>query len=183
MTTATNAPNPASIPDVGKVEIQGEHASLIFQRRLKHPPEAVWAALTEAAQLEAWYAHSAKLDGRAGGAVELVVGPPKMRWTGRILTWDPPRVLEYEFRTEPREEIPQGEKESVVRYELARSGEGTVLTLTHRKLSKGTALGFAPGTHAFLDRLAAHLDGAALPNWMQRYGEVQAAYPSWSRRS
>ena len=33
--------------------------------------------------------------------------------------------------------------------------------------------------HRF-DRLEAQLEGGALPDWMQRFGELQAAYPEWS---
>jgi hypothetical protein len=35
--------------------------------------------------------------------------------------------------------------------------------------------------HAFLDRLAAHLNGEKLPDWMERYEAVQGSYPSWQR--
>ena len=34
------------------------------------------------------------------------------------------------------------------------------------------ARGFLPGTHAFLDRLTAHLADEKLPNWSARYAEV-----------
>ena len=36
--------------------------------------------------------------------------------------------------------------------------------------------GFIPGTHAFLDILAAHLAGTKLPRWGERYAEVESAY-------
>jgi Activator of Hsp90 ATPase homolog 1-like protein len=66
--------------------------------------------------------------------------------TGRILVWDPPHVLEHEWR--------QGiVEDGVVRYELAEDGDATVLTFTHRGLGINNARGFIPGTHAFLDRL------------------------------
>jgi hypothetical protein len=60
----------------------------------------------------------------------------------------------------------------VVRYELSRDGAGTLLRFTHRGLSVPGARGFHPGTHAFLDRLAAQLAGQPLPDWQQRYREV-----------
>ena len=51
---------------------------------------------------------------------------------------------------------------SVVRYELHPDGDGTLLRFTHRGLGVRNAAGFRPGTHAFLDRLEAHLAGDAL---------------------
>jgi Activator of Hsp90 ATPase homolog 1-like protein len=95
------------------------------------------------------------------------------RMTGRILVWDPPHVLEHEWRQRIVED-------GVVRYELVEDGAGTLLTFTHRGLSVPNAKGFIPGTHAFLDRLDAHLGGASLPDWSERYAETAPAYPSWS---
>jgi hypothetical protein len=54
-----------------------------------------------------------------------------------------------------------------------------VLTFSHRGLSERNALGFVPGTHAFLDRMRAHLDDEELPDWSARYAEVAPAYPAW----
>lgn len=165
----------------GEVQIDGDYAALVFIRYLPHSPEIVWAALTDEQQFCVWFATSARIEGRAGGIVDMVSGPSQMRWAGRILTWEPPRVFEYEWNTAARPEIPHGE-ESVVRWELAASGDGTTLTLTHRRLTKPTAIGFAPGTHAFLDRLAAYLDKNPLPNWTVRYADVQHLYPSWNQK-
>src|ERR671926_466434 len=47
----------------------GRHR-LVFERRLNHPVERVWAALTEPDQIEAWLAR-AELEPRAGGRVRL----------------------------------------------------------------------------------------------------------------
>ncbi len=171
-----DSPNKVGLPTpAGRVEIDGELATLVFERTIAHPPELVWAALTDPDQLRHWFMTTAKIDGRAGGSIEMVSGPAQFRWTGRILTWDPPSVLEYEWNVEARAELPVGER-SVVRWELSRAGASTRLRLVHRRLTKPTAMGFAPGTHAFLDRLAAHLDGAPLPDWMQRFAEVRPAY-------
>lgn len=166
-----NLPTPA-----GKMEIDGEFATLVFERTIAHPPEVIWAALTDPDQLRHWFtATMAKVDGRPGGSIEMVAGPAQIHSTGRILTWDPPRVLEYEWNAAARAELPGGE-ESVVRWELSRAGSSTLLRLTHRRLTKRTAMGFAPGLHAFLDRLSAQVDEAPLPNWMERFAEVQPAY-------
>jgi uncharacterized protein YndB with AHSA1/START domain len=171
--------NETNTTDAGQVIIEGDHATLAFTRRLRHAPARVWEALTDPAQLKQWYMTVATIDPRAGGSVDMVSGTARFHWTGKILTWDPPRVYEYEWNCDPRTELPAGEK-TIVRWELVPDGDGTVLTLTHRKLTKGTALGFAPGTHAFLDRLEAQLANESLPDWMGRYAAVKDRYPAWT---
>ena len=158
----------------GVVIQKGDYASLEFERFFDHPPEVIWRALTEPAALRAWLALDAEIDLQAR-RVEMVTGPAEIRWTGRILTWDPPRIFEYEWNTDARGEMPSGEQ-TVVRWELIAEAEGTRLKLSHRRLTAGTAQGFAPGTHAFLDRLRAHLGGEVPPEWMERYAEVEGLY-------
>lgn len=161
-------PAPAARSRTGHVAIEGSHATLTFERILRHPPEEVWAALTQPEALSAWYLAKATIDRREGGTVDLHTGPSQFHVTGRILVWDPPHAFEHEWRVAPRPELPEGE-DAVIRWELNPISEGTRLLLTHRRLTRTTALGFAPGTHALLDRLEAHLDRAPLPAFGQRY--------------
>jgi uncharacterized protein YndB with AHSA1/START domain len=165
---------------LGQVEVEGDYATLNFQRRLPHPPEAVWEALTESKQLAKWYMTRARIDGRVGGTIDFWAGPSQFHVTGSILAWDPPRVFEHEWNVEPRPELPKGER-GVIRWELVREGDGTVLSLTHRHLTWQTSTGFAPGTHAFLDRLEAQLENAPLPDWRRRVEELRTSYPRRSR--
>jgi len=163
----------------GTVAIEGNVASLLFERYLPHSPERVWRALTSPEELAEWYdAHQATIDGREGGSIEMVAGPARFHWTGKILVWEPHSVLEYEFNTPPHSHLPSGEN-TIIRYELREADGGTSLTLKHSLLTKMTALGFAPGTHALLDRLSAHLSSDTLPDFFSRYKEVQSGYPSW----
>ena len=85
--------------------------------------------------------------------------------TGRILVWDPPHVLEHEWKQPIVED-------GVVRYELTADGDGTLLRFSHRGLGVRNASGFRGGTHAFLDRLEAYLSGDGLPDWTVRRLEV-----------
>lgn len=165
----------------GEVTFDGEYARLWFQRRLPHPPEKVWKAITDPAQVKQWFmASSARVDGKVGGVHESVAGPAQIYAQGKILVWDPPRVYEYEWKTAPRQEIPKGE-DAVVRWELQSVPGGTLLTLEHRHLTKGTATGFAPGWHTFLDRMDAMLAGEPMPDWMKRFQEVASGYPGWPK--
>jgi uncharacterized protein YndB with AHSA1/START domain len=167
---------------VGAVVMEGEKATLVFRRRLDRPPEVVWKALTDPSELSKWYMTDAAIDGREGGTIDFIAGPSRLHVSGRILTWRPPTVLEHEWKVAPRPELESGE-DAIIRWELKRDGEGTILHLEHRRLNRETALGFAPGTHAFMDRLQAQLDGIHLPNWQKRYQEVAPSYPpSWVSR-
>lgn len=169
--------DPSRSGDVGAVHHDGSDVTITFHRRFRHPPERVWAALTDPEELKGWQMAEARSDGRAGGHVELVMatsGGPRI--TGTILAWEPPRLYEHEFNIEPTSYAPHGER-SVVRWELTRTPGGTELVVTHRRLSPKAAEGFVAGLHAFLDRLDAQLDGRPLPDWTARFHEVRPRYP------
>ncbi len=159
----------------GTVTFEGEHATIAFERRYAHPVQAVWDALTNPEHLARWYMTRARLDARPGGSIDYVSGISQFHVTGKILTWDPPRVFEHEWNVEPREHLPKGER-AVVRWELTPDGDGTILRITHRHLTPQTAKGFVSGTHAFLDRLEDQLDGRPLTNWVQRVDELRPVY-------
>src|SRR5207245_7787310 len=78
-------------------------------------------------------------------------------------------------------ELPKGEK-SIVRWELTPDGEGTILRITHKRLTRPTAIGFTSGIHAFLDRLEDELDDVPLVDWRTRVDEVRANYPGREAR-
>src|SRR5438552_6438317 len=162
---------------VGKVSFAGAHATLTFQRRLPHPPEAVWEAITDPKQLSKWYMMRASVDRRAGGSIDFSGGPGDFHVTGRILLWDPPFVLEYEWKIGPRPGNACRRGCSGALGTHQRRAE-TVLTLTHRNVTRSTAIGVAPATHVLLDRLAALLDGRPMPDMKQRFSEVQGEYPT-----
>lgn len=158
---------------------EGDHATVVFHRTYRHRPEHVWGAISTPEGLRGWLLCSqATIEGRVGGRIEMVSGPSSYVSTGRILEWDPPRVLEYEWNVAPLPEMPHGEQ-VVVRYELTRSGDATDLVVTYRRLSRHTAIGFLPGVHTFLERLEAQLDGVELPDWHRRFGELTREYPEW----
>ncbi len=154
-----------------------EKATLVFSRRLSYPPELVWKAMTEPSELSGWYMTKAQIDGRKGGTIDFISGASRMHVTGRILSWDPPWIFEHEWKVHRMPKLPSGE-DAVIRWELIPDGEETMLKLEHRKMNHQTAVGFAPGTHSFLDRLEAHLGNRPLPNWVVRYREVASLYPS-----
>jgi uncharacterized protein YndB with AHSA1/START domain len=157
----------------GTLVVSGGIAVIAFERRLGHPVEVVWAALTDPDELAAWLGPGS-VEPREGGQVSVRTGagdrpgPQGVIW-GRVLAWDPPRLLEHEW-TQPGLDI------SVVRYELEPDAGGTILRLTHRRSVAPGATGGRAGWHAYLDRLAAHLDGLPVPPWAERRVAVQEAY-------
>ncbi len=170
------AVRPDEFTKPGTVTYVGGSATLAFARRLAHPIEEVWDTLTNPEHLASWYMTKARLEGRAGGEIDYVSGISQFHVTGKILTWDPPRVYEHEWNVEPQKYLPHGER-SIVRWELTPDGDGTILRLTHRHLTPETAKGFVSGTHVFLERLEQYLDGRPLVNWMARVNEVKGLYP------
>jgi uncharacterized protein YndB with AHSA1/START domain len=157
----------------GTIVVAREIAVIGFERRLRHPVETVWAALTDPDQLAAWLGPGT-FEPRKGGRVSLRTGPddrPELQRpiAGEILEWDPPHVLEHEW-------VQPGLDVSVVRYEIEADGAGSILRLTHRRSVTPGATGGRAGWHAYLDRLGAHLDGLPVPAWSERRAEVENLY-------
>jgi uncharacterized protein YndB with AHSA1/START domain len=167
-------------PRTGQVTIDGDHATIVFKRLLKHRPELVWDAITNPSELAEWLmCSSATIDGRVGGTLDMVAGPAQFHVTGKVLAWDPPRVFEHEWKVAPVAPMPQGE-DAVFRYELTPQGADTLLTVTYQRLTRNTAAGFAPGSHVLLDRLEAQLAKQEMPSW-SRFEELRALYPEWKK--
>ena len=164
----------------GAVVVDGDTASVVFERRLPHPIEAVWRALTDPEERARWFGRTT-LDARQGGAIAMIADGPPMpeavrAMSGEVLVWDPPHVFEHAWNQKLI-------GDTVVRYELAPDGDGTRLKLVHRGFRPKDAGGYAPGEHAYLDRLEAALGGQPVPDWQARYGAVAGLYgplPSWS---
>ena len=163
-------------PADGTLETRDGHHVMRYERRLPHPIERVWAAITQPAELRAWLA-DADLDLTVGGRVEL-------RWlntddegnravaTGTVTALEAPRLLELE--TEPH---------GVLRFELAPEGDGTALmfTVTTPAPNEHVMLALA-GWHIHLEHLADALDGRPVdwPAWSEehrpRWEELHARY-------
>ena len=69
----------------GTVIIEGEYATLIYERRLSHPTEVVWKAITDPKELVVWFKQRAAIDGRSGGTIDFVNEITGFHATGRIL--------------------------------------------------------------------------------------------------
>jgi uncharacterized protein YndB with AHSA1/START domain len=147
-------PGPANLARVQKERGQNgvEKWTLVLVRELRHPPERVWEALTDPAQLREWAPFDAEGNlGTAGATVKLTtVGAPTRRVTETTVTRaDAPEVLEYKW----------GDFD--MRWELEASAGGTRLTLWtnigHRFIAMGAA-----GWHICFDVLDHLLSGTPI---------------------
>jgi len=139
-------PGPAS---GAKVRKDGENWTLVLVRELRHPPEKVWQALTDPAQLREWAPFDADRNlGSVGVTVKLTtVGAPTLHVTEtKVTRADAPRVLEYNWGGQD------------IRWELESHGGGTRLTLWHNIDRNFISMG-AAGWHICLDVLAGLLAG------------------------
>jgi uncharacterized protein YndB with AHSA1/START domain len=155
----------------GTITIEGEYGTLKYERRLSHPKEIVWKAITDPKEIFRWMSdYKGVFDGYNGGAIDLVNTVTGSHVTGDTLVWDLHRVFEYEWHISPNPIFPHGEPESVIRWELKQDGDSdTLLTLTHSRLTKPTSLLFVRGWHAYLDRLEASLNNQVPPDLMRRF--------------
>jgi len=132
-------PGPASGAQVRK---GGDKWTLILVRELRHPPEKVWQALTDPAELREWAPF--EVDGNLG-----TVGTVKLTWTGtptpletKVKRADAPKLLEYDD----------------TRWELEAFSGGTRLTLWHNIDRRFVSWG-AAGWHISFDVLDHLLSG------------------------
>jgi len=136
-------------PRGAHIEKNGEEWTLVLVRDLHHPPERVWQALTDPAQLQEWAPFDADGNlGTVGATVKLTtVGAPTLHVTEtRVSRAEAPRLLEYSW----------GDQE--LRWQLEAIEAGTRLTLWTNIDRRYIAMG-AAGWHICIDVLDRHLDG------------------------
>jgi uncharacterized protein YndB with AHSA1/START domain len=133
---------------------------LRFERRLAHPVDRVWAALTEPEKMREWWATPDELDLREGGRFVI-------RWLntdeqgntaiarGTVSAVDPPHLLELD-----------SDIHGVMRWELHPQGDTTALTFTSTlELPDDYRDKVLAGWHAHLDFLEDALDGRPIEDW------------------
>lgn len=139
------APGPAS---GARVEKNGEKWTLVLVRELRHPPEMVWEALTDPAQLAEWAPFEADRDLAVVGPVKLSMDrtPKPQVFESRVKRAEAPTLLEYSW----------GEND--LRWELEPLEGGTRLTLWHNIDRRFISWG-AAGWHICFDVLERLLAG------------------------
>jgi len=153
--------------ELGTFSRDGDIVDLRYERRYPRPIGTVWAALTEPVRLAAWLGQ-ALVEPHVGGRYELFIDR-KRPMTGRILTWQPPALLEFSWDTG---DAPA----SVVRCELSSDGDGTRLIFAHKGIGFVWIGLVLPGWHVHLERVDLLLAGTVQPMDMTRWRELQTIY-------
>ncbi|WHT16835.1 SRPBCC family protein [Crossiella sp. CA-258035] len=144
---------------------------LRFERRLRHPPEKVWRAVTDPAHLKHWFPAELQTEQRIGAPITFVFpGAEAPPGSGEILEFDPPRVFAFSWKDANSQDT------TVLRFELVPADEGCLLTFTH-------ALG-GPGDLLATARHAAGWDGSldVLEGVLAGH-EVESTRKDWFRRA
>ncbi|MES4907916.1 MULTISPECIES: SRPBCC family protein [unclassified Streptomyces] len=129
---------------------EGGRSALRLERRIAHPPEEVWRALTEPALMAHWFPAEVRLEPRAGGRIDFVFPGSDVPDThGTVTELDPPRVFAFTWGDDQ------------LRWELRPEADGCALTLTHTFRDRFGAASFASGWHTCVSALATLLNGEA----------------------
>jgi uncharacterized protein YndB with AHSA1/START domain len=119
-----------------------EANALRFERRLAHPIEEVWEAVSRPEGLGRWFPAGVELDLRAGAAMTFTFpGAEGEPMAGQVVAVDPPRLLEFLW------------EEDRLRFELEPDGDGTLFRLTHQLTRRPGAAKVAAGWHVCVDAL------------------------------
>ncbi|ONI69056.1 activator of HSP90 ATPase [Kribbella sp. ALI-6-A] len=130
---------------------------LRMRRRLAHPPDKVWRALTDPAELAHWYPALVEVDLRLDGRIaftftdgedDFVEDPDN---TGVVRAYDPPRLLEFTWGSE------------IQRWEVTPTDEGCELSLTSTYDDRASSASLTSGWILCLDALDKALGGDSVP--------------------
>ncbi len=137
-----------------------------IERWFRHPPEKVWQALTDPAELRHWFPSDVAIDLRPGGAVHFEFrhgeGPDL---DGRVLELDRPRLFTFLWG------------DSVLRFELrpeqGADGPGCRLLFSHTFDDRVSAASYAAGWQTCFDNLLLRLGDkpadVGLEQWAARH--------------
>ncbi len=155
-------------------------------RTLPGPIDRVWQFLTDPEKRARWFAGGVT-EPKAGGKIVFAmvhknlapdetppakyaqVQDPGVTFEGRVLRYEPPRVLAYTF----------GSDDSEVTFELTPQGDQVQLVLTHRTRGaeeRAEIANYASGWHIHLGHLVALLEGGPRPPFWASHAELLRHY-------
>jgi uncharacterized protein YndB with AHSA1/START domain len=141
----------------------GARPVLRFERHLPRPVEAVWQAVTDPAQMRAWFPTRIEIGEWKQGARlthhfdEHDIDP----LPGTVLEWDPPRRVRFTWGTD------------TIGFELSPAPDGGTLFVLTEELSANAAARNAAGWDACLDRLQLGREREA---WQTRFDRYSAEF-------
>ena len=155
MTEGQNVEQALSGPEeeYGTLERTDNRSVLRYRRRLAHPREKVWRALTEDQHLAEWFPTT--IEGERAGGARLHFSfrePEGEPFDGEMRVFDPPSVMELLWA------------QDVLRFELRPDGKGCILLLTVTFPEHGKAARDGAGWHVCLEQLVHVVDGTGPPS-------------------
>jgi uncharacterized protein YndB with AHSA1/START domain len=153
----------------GTYDTIDDRPALTFERRLAHPVQRVWRAVTDPAELAAWFPSAVSGQVAPGGTLSFDFPDGDMKLEGEVVELDPPRRFAFTFG------------DDLLRIELEPVGDGCVLRFTCLFDDPERASRDAAGWHVCLDALEKHLGGMPgqapgsepTPEWRELYDEYQ----------
>jgi uncharacterized protein YndB with AHSA1/START domain len=154
--------------ELGEIEFLGDQAQARMERVFDHPPQVVWAALTQPARLAQWLAPG-EVTPALGGPVKLDFVDSGIVIDSRVTAFAPGRLLEYSWSG-------PGEADRPVRWEITACQCGTRLTLTLGLPACEDVARACAGWEAHLEMLAAALEGVPIKFPFERFKASREAY-------
>ena len=146
----------------------GEFVTATMTREIDHPPQTVWAALTEPAMLAQWLAPG-RIELKIGGAARLDFADSGTVIDSKVSAIESGRLIEYSWSSGDEPLRP-------VRWEIAPNGDGSTLMLT-QKTPAGEDPGRAcAGWEAHMEMLQAALEGVPIKFPFETFKSAREAY-------
>jgi uncharacterized protein YndB with AHSA1/START domain len=145
----------------------GRRATLRLERHLADPPEVVWGALTDRAQLLSWFPCDVEVVGgrwEVGAAIVFCFSPEVIDMTlhGQVLAVDELKLLSFTWG------------EEILRFELSPEGSGTLMVLTD-ELPPDIVARNAAGWEQCLVRLGRQ-ENSHQPSWKSSFDRYAAEF-------
>lgn len=137
--------------DLGTHVQHDDRPAVRFERTYPHPRERVWRAVTDPAELPAWFPSQVEYEPRVGAPIRFTGDPYAADTAGTVLAWDPPHRFAFTW----------GDGE--VHLTLEDVDGGCRLVLVDVLDDPESAAQHAAGWHMCLDQVPPLLEGAATP--------------------
>ena len=135
--------------DADTMESIDGRSAVRLERKLTHPIDKVWRAVTESQHLGQWFPAEVEIEMATGGRVRFGQGGELMY--GTVLTLDPPHEISFSWG------------DDILTFELADADGGTRLRMTHTFDDRAGGASFAAGWQACLAALGPVLADEPLP--------------------
>jgi uncharacterized protein YndB with AHSA1/START domain len=155
-------------------DVVDDQPTLTFERRLEHPVQAVWEAVTKPSELAHWFPCEVEVELRLGGRMrfhfpEMTLPDAASTMLGEVTELDPPTRFSFLW----------GADHLHFALEPTQDGRACLLRFTVELDSRDKAARDGAGWHVCLDGLERLLDGAhgqrpyESDRWREHYEEYQ----------